>query len=60
LTVFCVARAAKNSGICQHQSNSNWLHFILPRSENLWNLPTQKELKIDSIWFCRAARIFWN
>jgi hypothetical protein len=23
LTVFCVARAAKNSGICQHQSNSN-------------------------------------
>jgi hypothetical protein len=70
LTVFCFGRAVKYSGIRQHKSNS--LHFVLPRSENFWNFPTQKELKltvfgsaaqrefleINGLLICRATKYF--
>jgi hypothetical protein len=61
LTVFCsVAReflfccAAKI--LEANTSNSNWLYFVLPRSEKLWDLPT-KATQIGCTLVCHAAKI---
>jgi hypothetical protein len=48
--LFC--RAAKTLQFA-NKSNSNWLYFGLPRSQNFWNLPTQ-----GCILFCRAGKFF--
>jgi hypothetical protein len=69
-----ICGAAKNSGICE-QSNSNWLYFGLPRSQNFRNLTTrlhfvlprsenfgicqQKQLKLTG-FYSAAAKTFWN
>jgi hypothetical protein len=53
-TVFCSAAQSKTLEFT-NKNNSNQLYFVLPRSEKLWNLNLQKQLKTAVFCVCRAG-----